>query len=371
MKRLSTIIRPGHAKDKSASQSSDTKPASESEPVPATTTETNGTTDPKPAENSESVEPPKESTTDAAAPAEAPATTDGPAATNGDVDKAPEQPAEASTEAAKDEQKDEQKAEKAEGKPETKTESKAESTTPSTKRERSARDIGRNTIRRFSSILRAQMDFASKEAAPPVPKSDAAAIDAPAAPAPAPVDAPAEPIDAPAATDKPAAEAKPDATVPPPTPPKPKKDTKDKKDKKDKSVDEKDKTKRRSSFFQGLQRNRDKYKPKDAKEKVKAEAIAKIVKKGAAKGKRVVVITGSSQGPGLEFVKQFVSISLNANKLFLIFPCYSFRPPSPIHLLLPSPVTRTSLTTSSQSSPPRPSMTTMCVHFVLKAHRPR
>lgn len=163
---------------------------------------------------------------------------------------------------------------------------------------RDARDIGRSTIRRFSTILRSQGRDGSKD--PAAPASDEAK---PAEDSPQPEDAPKKDETSPApaepAADQPTMASAPDAAGKDPV---------------------KTSKRRPSGFFtaarEGLQRTakdvqtraRPSRPAKDkAAPKPEVVTVPKIVKKGAARGKRVVVVTGASKGVGLEFVRQFVS----------------------------------------------------------------
>ena len=183
---------------------------------------------------------------------------------------------------------------------------------------RDPRDIGRSTIRRFSTILRSQAKDAQKdkEPTPPLPSQENAAK-----PAEGETKAPEGGEKAPAVTEGPketttkeadkenAAPVEKDAKPAKPAP----SATKDKND------GGKVGKPRSASFFtaarEGFQRTakdvqtRARGQPGATKAKAppKAEVVPKIVKKGAANGKRVVVVTGASKGVGLEFVKHFVS----------------------------------------------------------------
>ncbi|KAF8575949.1 hypothetical protein K439DRAFT_699746 [Ramaria rubella] len=301
IKRLSTIIKPHNS-----SPSKETTKETTDSADPAAATET-------PTQMAPTIEAPVANGDSAATPADANAVKDTITAPDGETVAIPTStteeandaqdvpvPAATETETAKDVATDAEKDK--ESKP--------------TPRRRDPRDIGLSTIRRFSTILRSQGKDAHKETPPPVPTStqkedgeaqavsteSAAGTDAvAAAPEPAKDDAkatkdnakssekdakPAE-KDAAAATEASKAKSNGDAAAP---------------------------TKRRSSFFSAVQRTakdvqtraRGPAKPKAApKPKIEAVVVPKIVKKGAARGKRVVVVTGASKGVGLEIVKQF------------------------------------------------------------------
>ncbi|KIJ38576.1 hypothetical protein M422DRAFT_33187 [Sphaerobolus stellatus SS14] len=175
---------------------------------------------------------------------------------------------------------------------------------PSGKKERKSDSGGLSTIRRFSTLLRGgkKDDGHAKESAvpetPPV-KEEPAVAEAPM------VDAPTEAEALTAETPAPAA---PTPDVPTPTPAPPTTPSKAKKDKKAvaKPTEQEKTAQRRSSFFLNLSQRNKKTKeaPKEVKEKTKEKVV---VKKGAAKGSKIVLVTGANEGVGLELVRQFAA----------------------------------------------------------------
>lgn len=293
IKRLSTIIRPSNSSPPSPSEKKDSIDApAPAAPVEAPTSDTapameataNGTT-------TDAVKDANSTAPEAGTNTDSPSVDDAKAAPPADTPKDKE---DATTAAS--------------------VGSKKEKDSKSTNR-RDPRDIGRSTIRRFSTILRSQLKDANKdkEPVPPLPAPEAK-------PADGETKAPEENEQAPAAAEAPTdpvakAEGK-ENSDPVKKDPKPTKPTATK----EKSDGAEIGKRRSSSFFtaarEGLQRTakdvqtRARRKPVSAKPKAsaKAETVPKVVKKGAAKGKRVVVVTGASSGVGLEFVKYFVSL---------------------------------------------------------------
>ena len=298
MKRLSTIIRPSNSSPPSPPKENGKNSIDAPAPAAPVDATPAAETSPKAEENPNG------------------ATTDG---VNGVVDSAaPEKDAGAapvSTDAAKDASSTAEVPKDKDVTAPAAVESKTEKEAPKAPHRRDPRDIGRSTIRRFSTILRSQAkENKDKEPTPPLPSQEDSAkakegeAQAPEEQAPAAEEGPKETA------------AKENGTVEKNA--KPAKATPSAKDKTDTGKLSK---RTSSSFFtaarEGLQRTakdvqtRARGQPGAARVKglgakvvPKAEAVPKIVKKGAAKGKRVVVITGASKGVGLEFVKQFVGL---------------------------------------------------------------
>lgn len=301
---------PVAAKDNNTSDPNNTNSTSAPAPTsetPATApnmTEPPTTTTPAPAADATtSVEPPKEGQAIGVSEAEAPAPASGAATEDKSTEPAAGNTAIATT--ASDAQK--------------KTESKHE-TTSVKERSRRTRDIGRDTIRRFSTILRpgngSHVKEKEKDSVPPVPVPPKAQSESATAgevkpadetPAPATTTAEVEPTP-PAPVEKPSttAESKP-----------PKSTTAVKTKEKERPEKPKTANRRGSSFFSAARdvvRGPQKKDTSKSKPAAKAEAVVSATrpfKKGAAKGKHVVVITGASRGVGLEFVKQYVRLSLS------------------------------------------------------------
>ena len=283
IKRLSTIIRPSNAsppsppKDAGKNSIDAPAPPAPAAPVDAEVPETSPKVEEKP--NGITTD-----AADSAAPEQG--TTEAPASTNDVKD------AHANSDAPKDKEVT------------ASVGSKAEKEGKATHHRRDPRDLGLSTIRRFSTILRSQAKDAhkDKESTPPLPsQEDAAEAKDGETKAPATEEVPKDTV------------AKENGTVDSAPASKNSKPAKS-------APKEKTNVKRRPSFFtaarEGLQRTakdvqkRARGQPGAAKANApaKVEALPKILKKGAAKGKRVVVITGASKGVGLEFVKQFVSL---------------------------------------------------------------
>ncbi|GJJ08022.1 hypothetical protein Clacol_002229 [Clathrus columnatus] len=318
IKRLSTIIRP-HPHTSGASPQKES-PKTESNPIdapakpdtsmiskdststpaataaPTTTESTMTEMQPAPAtEPVASTEQPKEAQTMETTTNETPVTAAAPAETVQEMAATEEKPpVDSSTTPVTAEASDTPK----------KTETKQDATSVKEKSSRRTRDIGRDTIRRFSTILRSgngHQQPKDKESVPPVPTVPAK-DETPASTAvetkPASAETTASTTTATAVTTpapveklKTAPDSKPVKAA-----------TKTKETEKPKAA-----ARRGSSFFsaardvvRGPQRNK-------SKSLTKTEVAAVAPKKSSAKGKRVVVVTGASKGVGLEFVKQYAT----------------------------------------------------------------